>query len=207
MARRPCRSAAKMRPMHTHRYVERLVDLLDPSLNRLHGLDLDEARRRVALRRSGRGPRHRRVVRDRRQGRHHDPHGAVARSADALLPRQAPGGPGAVRRRPHRHAAPRARGRGPRRPVPSELHADGAGAPRRRDPAGRLPGSGSDLHALLHAGARRRCRPISTRSGAATSARRRSRSTSGCGTSSARRRARRSACASRAASTAGRCSC
>jgi len=36
-----------MRPMHTHRYVERLVDLLDPSLNRLHGLDLDEARRRV----------------------------------------------------------------------------------------------------------------------------------------------------------------
>ena len=36
-----------MPPMHTHRYVERLVDLLDPSLNRLHGLDLDEARRRV----------------------------------------------------------------------------------------------------------------------------------------------------------------
>ena len=36
-----------MRPMHTHRYVERLVDLLDPSLNRLHNVDLDEARRRV----------------------------------------------------------------------------------------------------------------------------------------------------------------
>ena len=33
--------------MHTHRYVERLVDLLDPSLNRLHGIDLAEARRRV----------------------------------------------------------------------------------------------------------------------------------------------------------------
>ena len=33
--------------MHTRRYVERLVDLLDPALNRLHGLDLDEARRRV----------------------------------------------------------------------------------------------------------------------------------------------------------------
>jgi asparagine synthase (glutamine-hydrolysing) len=36
-----------MRAMHTHRYVERLVDLLDPTANRLHGLDLDEARRRV----------------------------------------------------------------------------------------------------------------------------------------------------------------
>ncbi len=36
-----------MPPMHTHRYVERLVDLLDPSLNRLHDIDLDEARRRV----------------------------------------------------------------------------------------------------------------------------------------------------------------
>ena len=30
-----------------HRYVERLVDLLDPSLNRLHDIDLAEARRRV----------------------------------------------------------------------------------------------------------------------------------------------------------------
>ena len=34
--------------MHTHRYVERLVDLLDPALNRLHDIDLGEARRRVA---------------------------------------------------------------------------------------------------------------------------------------------------------------
>ncbi len=30
--------------MHHHRYVERLVDLLDPALNRLHGVDLIEDR-------------------------------------------------------------------------------------------------------------------------------------------------------------------
>ena len=42
-------------------------------------------------------------------GRHHRPDGALARSADALLPREAARGAGAVRRRPHRHAPRRAR--------------------------------------------------------------------------------------------------
>ena len=72
-----------------------------------------------------------------------------------------------------------ARGGRPRRPVSSELHAHGAGASRRRAAAGRLSRSRSDLHALLHADARRRCLPTSTRSAAATSARSPSRWRSG----------------------------
>src|SRR5690349_24937294 len=34
-----------MRPMH--RSIERVVDLLDPQLNQIHNVDIDEARRRV----------------------------------------------------------------------------------------------------------------------------------------------------------------
>ena len=90
-------------PMHRH--VERVVDLLDPHVNHLHNMDVDEARRRVlsgdpaAVR--GIDGSFALVAVD---GRHR-PDGALARSADALLPREAHGGSGAVRRRPHRHAA------------------------------------------------------------------------------------------------------
>ena len=67
-------------------------------------------------------------------------------------------------------------GRRSRRAVPSELHADGAGALHRRARAGRLSRSRSDLHALLHSWARqpaagsRRDRPaLCRRAGAARS--------------------------------------
>ena len=107
-------------------------------------------------------------------------HGAVDGSPDALLPRQAARGPGAVRRRSHRHAARGADSRRPGRAVPSELHAHGPGALRRRSGARGMSRSRSDLHALLHAAAGHAARRISTRSAAATSARWPTRSRSGC---------------------------
>ena len=160
--------------------VSRVVDLLDPSLNTFANIDLDGGAAPRAERRPGVRARHRRVVCPRRLGGHHRPHGAVDGSPAAILPRQAPRGPGAVRRRPHRHAARGARSRRPGRAVPPELHAHGAGALRRRPGARRLSRSRSGLHAFLHAAAGLAPRRISTRSAAATSARSPTRSPSGC---------------------------
>ena len=140
--------------MHTHRYVERLVDLLDPSLNRLHGLDLDEARRRVL---SG------------------DP--AAVRAIDGSFAIVAKDGI-TIRMarsldRPMRYFLAK-RQEGPALFVADRidtlhraLEAEGLAGQfhpsyTRMVPAhhvveiaaGRLPGSGSDLHALLHARAR-----------------------------------------------------
>ena len=162
-SRRRYNRAAKIRPMHTHRYVERLVDLLDPSLNRLHGLDLDEARRRVLP--ATRPPCGPSTARSRSSPR------TASRSAwrGRSTGRCATSSPSG--RRGRRCSSPTgstrcigARGRGARRPVPSELHADGAGAPRRRDPAGRaarIPIRSTRASSRRSA---RRCRPISTRS-------------------------------------------
>ena len=133
--------------------VSRVVDLLDPSLNRLSNMDVETRAAPRAQRRSGGGPRHRgsfalvahegRTVRLARSldrpmryflaKRHEGPALYVADRIDTL----------------HRRCRRR-----PRRPVPSELHAHGAGPLHRRSRARRLPGSRSDLHALLHARAR-----------------------------------------------------
>ena len=62
-------------------------------------------------RRSRRRPRHRRILCARGRGGRDRQARPLARSTAALLSGQAPRGPGAVRRRPHRHAARRARQR------------------------------------------------------------------------------------------------
>ena len=47
------------------RPVERVVDLLDPRLNQLHNIDVEEARRRVLSGDPAAGPRDRRILRAR----------------------------------------------------------------------------------------------------------------------------------------------
>ena len=74
------------------------------ALNQLHNMDAGGGAAPRAERRSGGRARDRRIVRARRDRRHHRPDGALAGSADALLPGQAARGAGAVRRRSHRHA-------------------------------------------------------------------------------------------------------
>ena len=73
--------------------------------------------------------------------------------------------------------------RRPRRSVPSELHAHGAGPLRRRDRARRLSRSRSDLHALLHAAAQRAAGDARRDRPAVRRRAWRTRSRSGCGTS------------------------
>ena len=95
-----------------------------------------------AQRRSGCGARHRRVVRARRAST-----ASTSGWRDRWIGRCATSSPSG--RRARRCSSPtastrctgRSTRRGPGRPVPSELHADGAGALRRRAHAGRLPGS------------------------------------------------------------------
>ena len=171
-----------------HRHVERVVDLLDPSAERLHasargGAGAPRAADPTAVR--GIDGSFALVAQDGITVR-------LARSLDrpdALLPGQAARGPGALRRRPHRHAAAR------RSPTTAsagqfhpELHAHGARPLRRRDPrswAAPIPTRPTRASSRRSA---TRCRRTSTRSAGATSARWRTRSRSGCGMS---RRARR----------------
>ena len=188
-------------------YVSRVVDLLDPVLNPHLNMDLDEARAPRAQRRSVGGPRDRRIVRAGRLRGHHGAAGAVDGSPDAVLPRQAARGTGAVRRGSHRPLHSGAHGRRPRAQFHPTLHPHGPGPLRRRPGARRLSRSGSDLHALLHAGARDAARRSRRASAAATSARSPTKSPSGCARIDARSTGRsRSASRSRAASTADRCS-
>ena len=164
--------------------VSRIVDLLDPSSEPYRQHERRGGpRRRVLDWRSRRRARHRRLVRARgRRGRDR-PARAVARSPDALLPGQAARGPGALRRRPHRHAACRARPRRPGGSVPPELHAHGPRPLRRRDRARRLSRSGSRSIRVSSRRRPTRCPRRSTRSAASMSARWRTRSRSGCGRS------------------------
>src|SRR5664280_906668 len=132
-------------------YIERVVDLLDPSLNQINNLSLDEARQRVLSDKPE-------AVREidgsfallAREGKN-GPHGALDGPPDALFSGQARRRPGADCGRPHRRHFQPAQGRGPARAVSSQLHAHGAGALRRGNPAPRLPRPRPDLHALLPA--------------------------------------------------------
>ncbi len=128
---------------------------------------------------SRRRSRHRWILCARRGRGRERPAGPFARSADAVLPRQASRRPGALRRGSHRPAARRARCRRAGQPIPSQLHAHDPRALRGRDCARRLPRPGSGLHAILHADDRTRCRRRSTRSDDGTSAQWPTRSRSG----------------------------
>ena len=131
--------------------VSRVVDLLDPALNDISNMDVDEARRRVLR---GDAADVRAIDGSFALVASEGTRVRLARSLDRpmryfLAKRHE--GPALYRRRSHRRDAAGARRRRPRGPVPSELHAHGAGALRRRAGARRLSRSRSDLHALLHA--------------------------------------------------------
>ena len=169
--------------------VSRIVDLLDPALNRICNMTVDEARRRVLdgdpagvrgidgsfalvaaegvtvrLARSLDRPMRYFLAK-----RHEGPALYVADRIDTL----------------HHALADRR----PRGSVPPELHAHGPGPLRRRDRARRLSGSRSRSTRASSRRDRTRCRRRSTRSAAGTSARWRTRSRSGCGRSTPARRA------------------
>ena len=151
-------------------YVERVVDLTDPDQHRIRNMTVDEARARVA-----RGsPADVRaiegsfalVARDGRRVR-------LARSLDRplryFLAKQSAGPALVVSDRIdaiHEWLAPR----GSRRPVPSELHAHGAGALRRRDRARRLPRSRRVVRPATSRLRPTPCRRTPTPSAGATSA-------------------------------------
>ena len=136
-------------------YVARVVDLTDPAAQRIPNMSIEEARERVASGDPGARARDRRLVFHRRPRRTARAPGPVARSSVALLPRQGSRRPGAHRLGPDRRHPRLPREGGPRRTVPSELHAHGARPLRRGARARRMPGPLPDVRALLHAGARR----------------------------------------------------
>ena len=189
-----------------HRHVERVVDLLDPASTDLHNMDVDEARRARAERRSGSRPRDRRLVRARGRRRPNRPDGAIARSADALLPRQA-------RRRGRRSSSPIASTRCSARSRQRVFRASSIRATRawcRRITSSSSPSSAVRIRIRPTRASSRpraeRCPPISTRSAALhRRAGRRDREVAVAAWIAARV-ASRSASASPAASTAARCS-
>ena len=152
--------------------VSRIVDLLDPSLNRIGNMSVDEARRRVLDGEPRRRARDRRILRARGRRRRDRPAGAVARSPDALLPGQAARGARALRRRPHRHAA---RARSTATASAGQFHPSYT----RMVPAHYVveialvgcPDPDPDLHALLHAAGQRAAGDARRDRPAATSAR------------------------------------
>ena len=136
------------------RTIERVVDLVDPAVNRIHNMSVEEARARGGAGLAGRCAGDRRLLRARRARGGSRAAGAVARPAAPVFSRQAQRGPGARGVGPHRRDPRVSPGRRACRPVSSELHAHGAGPPRRRGPPGGMSRPGRRLHAILHAGAR-----------------------------------------------------
>ena len=132
--------------------VERVVDLVDPAVNRIDNMSLAQARERVATGRADAVRGDRRLLRAGRAGRGNGAAGAVARPAAALFPRQARGGAGARRRRTASTRSTRyLAARGTRRAVPSR--ATRGWCPRTtssRSSSSGCPDPDADLHAVLH---------------------------------------------------------
>ncbi len=136
--------------MSQYQAIDRVIDLLDPAKNVLFNATTDQARALLAegdVEAVRRIDGHFALVATARRQR---PHGPLHRPAAALLHRQAHRGAGPDRRRPHRRHLPLSQARRSGRPVPSLLHAHGAGPLRHRGGPRRLPRSEPDLQPLLH---------------------------------------------------------